>query len=190
MHVNMWVREMSEIWWSVPNLIEFDKCSMYSFLLTHWGQDKMGAISQTTFAFRIDFHWSLFTRVHLTRRHANIWTNAGLVQRHIYAALGGWTYLHVICYLLLFSNNLAYMITKYHLHRCCCYHCDNILIIIHPLLSIVIIIIIIITIVRSISSISSSNYYDKAHISTYIYQHHYFYYDKLLLPSLSLLYYH
>ena len=45
-------------------------------VLTHWGQDKMDAISQTTFwsafswmkmfEFRLNFHWSLFLRVRLT----------------------------------------------------------------------------------------------------------------------------
>ena len=44
--------------------------------LTHWGRDKMDAISQTTcssafswmkmFEFRMKFHWSLFLRVQLT----------------------------------------------------------------------------------------------------------------------------
>ena len=44
--------------------------------LTHWGQDKMDAISQTTFSsvfslmktfeFRLKFHWSLFLRVQST----------------------------------------------------------------------------------------------------------------------------
>ena len=44
--------------------------------LTHWGRDKMDAISQTTFSsgfswmkifeFRLKFHWSLFLRVQLT----------------------------------------------------------------------------------------------------------------------------
>ena len=44
--------------------------------LTHWGQDKMAAIFQTTFSnefswmkmfkFRLRFHWSLFPRVQLT----------------------------------------------------------------------------------------------------------------------------
>ena len=46
------------------------------WLLTHWGWDKMNAISQTTFwsafswmkmfDFRLKFHWSLFLRVQLT----------------------------------------------------------------------------------------------------------------------------
>ena len=45
-------------------------------LLTHWGRDKMAAISQTTFQdafswmkmheFRLRFHWSLFLRFELT----------------------------------------------------------------------------------------------------------------------------
>ena len=45
--------------------------------LTHWGRDKMDAISQTTFwsafswmkmfEFRLKFHWSLFLRVQLTK---------------------------------------------------------------------------------------------------------------------------
>ena len=44
--------------------------------LTHWGRDKMAAISQTMFSnvfswmeiyeFRLKFHWSLFLRVQLT----------------------------------------------------------------------------------------------------------------------------
>ena len=71
-------------------------------ILTHWGRDKMAAISQTTlsnvfswmkmFEFRLKFHWSLFPRVQFTifqhsigsndglapfRRQAIIWTNDG-----------------------------------------------------------------------------------------------------------------
>ena len=48
----------------------------YMNVLTHWGRDKMDAISQTTFwsafswmktfEFRLKFHWSLFPRVQLT----------------------------------------------------------------------------------------------------------------------------
>ena len=47
--------------------------------LTHWGRDKMAAISQTTLSiafswmkileFRLNFHWSLFLRVQLTIFH-------------------------------------------------------------------------------------------------------------------------
>ena len=49
---------------------------MHSPSLTHWGRDKMDAISQTIFSsafsgmemfeFRLKFHWSLFLRVQLT----------------------------------------------------------------------------------------------------------------------------
>ena len=47
-----------------------------SFALTHWGRDKMDAISQTTFScafssmktavFWLNFHWNMFARVQLT----------------------------------------------------------------------------------------------------------------------------
>ena len=47
-----------------------------TYELTHWGRDKMAAISQTTFPntchrmkiyeFRLTFHWSLFLRLNLT----------------------------------------------------------------------------------------------------------------------------
>ena len=50
--------------------------STFSKHLTHWGRDKMDAISQTTFSnafswmkmheFRLRFHWSLFLRLELT----------------------------------------------------------------------------------------------------------------------------
>ena len=52
--------------------------------LTHWGRDKMDAISQTTFSnafpwmkifeFRLKFHWSLFLRVQLTPALVQIMT--------------------------------------------------------------------------------------------------------------------
>ena len=51
-------------------------CGEFFFYLTHWGRDKMDAISQTTFSnafslmkmyeFRLRFHWSLFIRSELT----------------------------------------------------------------------------------------------------------------------------
>ena len=54
-------------------------CFFVSLLLTHWGRDKMAAISQTTFSntfswlkmyeFRLRFHWSLLLRVQLTIFH-------------------------------------------------------------------------------------------------------------------------
>ena len=80
-------------------------------MLTHWGWDKMDAISQTTFSrafssmkivvFWLNFHWNMFARVQLTIIHhwfkywlgvyqaishyLNQWW---LVYRHIYASLG------------------------------------------------------------------------------------------------------
>ena len=81
------------------------------FSLTHWGLDKMDAISQTTFSsafswmkmfeFRLKFHWSLFLRVQLTisqhwfrwwfgavqatSHHLSQWC---LVYQRIYASFG------------------------------------------------------------------------------------------------------
>ena len=59
--------------------------------LTHWGRDKMDAISQTTFSngfswmemyeLRLRFHWSLFPRVQSTIFRRNIY-------QRIYASLG------------------------------------------------------------------------------------------------------
>ena len=57
--------------------IDFETSSLTRWLhLTHWGRDKIDAISQTTFSsafcwmkmyeFRLKFHWSLFIRVSLT----------------------------------------------------------------------------------------------------------------------------
>ena len=56
--------------------IYFIRCFKILALLTHWGQDKMAAISQTTFSnalswmkmleFRLRFHWSLFAGAQLT----------------------------------------------------------------------------------------------------------------------------
>ena len=47
-----------------------DNVSLFSALcivLTHWGRDKMDAISwMKMFEYRLKFHWSLFLRVHLT----------------------------------------------------------------------------------------------------------------------------
>ena len=79
--------------------------------LTHWGRDKMDAISQTTFwsafswmkmfEFRLKFHWSLFLRVQLTifQHWFRKWLGANqatshyldqwwLDYRRIYASLG------------------------------------------------------------------------------------------------------
>ena len=57
-------------------LFSFNKAPLKILFLTHWGRDKMAAISQTTFSnafswmkmyiFRLKFHWSLCPRVQLT----------------------------------------------------------------------------------------------------------------------------
>ena len=83
----------------------------YRHALTHCGQDKMDAISQTTFSsaiswmkmyeFRLKFHWSLFLRVQLTifQHWFRWWLGAiqatshylkqwWLIYRRIYASLG------------------------------------------------------------------------------------------------------
>ena len=80
-------------------------------LLTHWGRDKMDAISQTTFSnafswmkmfeFRLKFHWNMFLRVQSTifQHWFRWWLGAGqatshylnqlwLIYRRIYASLG------------------------------------------------------------------------------------------------------
>ena len=85
--------------------------SLMSCNLTHWGRDKMDAISQTTFwsalswmkmfEFRLKFHWSLFLRVQLTifQHWFRLWLGAvqatshylnqwWLDYRRIYASLG------------------------------------------------------------------------------------------------------
>ena len=75
-------------------------------ILTHWGRDKMGAISQTTFSiafswmkmfkYRLKFHWNVFLMVQLTifqhwldavqatNHYLNQWC---LAWRRIYASL-------------------------------------------------------------------------------------------------------
>ena len=68
----------------------FIKCSLK--ISTHWGRDKMDAISQTTFSsafswmkifeFRLKFHWSLFQA---SSHYLNQWW---LINRHKYASLG------------------------------------------------------------------------------------------------------
>ena len=68
-----WLRPniTSHLWGSVA----FTREQFQSELLTHWGRDKMDAISQTTFSsafswmkmfeYRLKLHWSLFLRVQL-----------------------------------------------------------------------------------------------------------------------------
>ena len=58
------------------DLLHWQMCHICLQCLTHWGREKMDAISQTTFSsafswmkmfeFRLKFHWSLFPRVQLT----------------------------------------------------------------------------------------------------------------------------
>ena len=73
--------EMPWIIWSgfLQNAHRRHSVKLYHLSLTHWGQDKMAAIFQTTFCnafcwmkmfqFRFRFHWSLFPRVQLTIFH-------------------------------------------------------------------------------------------------------------------------
>ena len=86
-------------------------CKPYHNPLTHWGRDKMAAISQTTLSngfswmkmleFRLRFHWSLFLRVQITiiQHCFRWWLGAGQATSHylnqwwlvywrIYASLG------------------------------------------------------------------------------------------------------
>ena len=63
-------------WWVMIYIEVVHSCPNFRDGLTHWGRDKMAAISQTTFSnafswmktneFRLRFHWSLFLRVQLT----------------------------------------------------------------------------------------------------------------------------
>ena len=62
-------------WWKSNSILTVS-FMINQHWLTHWGRDKMDAISQTTFSnacswmkmfeFRLKFHWSLFSRVQLT----------------------------------------------------------------------------------------------------------------------------
>ena len=79
-------------------------CQETTLRLTHWGRDKMAAVSQTTFSnefswmkmvqFWLRFPWSFILGVQLTmssvmaQRQAIIRTNDGLVLWRIYASLG------------------------------------------------------------------------------------------------------
>ena len=93
-------------------LFLFHVCLLWVMdVLTHWGRDKMNAISQTTFSsafswmkmfeFRLKFHWNMFLRVQLTifQHWLRLWLGAGQatshylnqwwsVYRRIYASLG------------------------------------------------------------------------------------------------------
>ena len=70
------VRQQTITWANVDPVLYCYMVSPGHNGLTHWGRDKMDAISQTTcssafswmkmFEFRLKFHWSLFLRVQLT----------------------------------------------------------------------------------------------------------------------------
>ena len=103
-HQREWVLLMVSISYPCPNLNTL-------ILVTHWGRDKMAAISQTTLSnafswmmmleFRLKFHWSLSIRVpwtifqhwfrwwlgadQVTSHYLNQWW---LNHRRIYASLG------------------------------------------------------------------------------------------------------
>ena len=75
--LNKLLYKTSSCWWSENLWYSCDAMvTILIFLLTHWGRDKMDAISQATFSsafswmkmfeFRLKFHWSLFPGVQLT----------------------------------------------------------------------------------------------------------------------------
>ena len=85
-------------------------------VLTHWGWDKMDAISQTTwssafssmkmFEFRLKFHWSLFLRVQLTIIQHCIRERLGTVQVTSHY-LNQWWLVHWRIYASLALNELT-----------------------------------------------------------------------------------
>ena len=102
LYLNQWWLTIYEILWYSSNGNAY---------LTHWGREKMDAISQTTFSnafswmkmleYRLKFHWSLFLRVQLTisQHWFRQWLGAlqatshylkqwWLIYRRIYASLG------------------------------------------------------------------------------------------------------
>ena len=88
---------------------------MVTFLLTHWGRDRMDAISQTPFLsafswmkmyeFRLKFHWSLFLRVQLTifQHWFRWWLGAGQATSHY---LNQWWFIYWCIYASLGLNEL------------------------------------------------------------------------------------
>ena len=85
---------VSMSWWLPENTV-WSHYNMVSFsILTHWGRDKMAAVSQTTLSnafswtkmleFRLRFHWSLFLRVQLTiiQHWFRLWLGAGQATSH------------------------------------------------------------------------------------------------------------
>ena len=80
---------------SVPLMRTSDgRTSCQLLYITHWGQDKMADIFQTTFSsafswmkmyiFRLRFHWSFFLRVQLTifQHWFRWWFGGGQAKRH------------------------------------------------------------------------------------------------------------
>ena len=73
-HVEMWFWDQTD-WHGLCNDVQ-SALYMYLAPMTHWGRDKMAAVSQTMFSntfslmkiyeFRLKFHWSLFLRFQLT----------------------------------------------------------------------------------------------------------------------------
>ena len=84
-------------------------------LLTHWGRDKMDAISQTTFScafslmkiavFWLNFHWNMFARVQLTiiQHWLRWWLGADQVTSHY---LNQWWFVYWRIYVSLGLNEL------------------------------------------------------------------------------------
>ena len=76
--VSIIIVQSSDIMQYIPfnEIKETFRAAMVNTWLTHWGRDKMAAVSQTTLSnafswmkmleFRLRFHWSLFLRVQLT----------------------------------------------------------------------------------------------------------------------------
>ena len=104
-------RRQDTIWTNDDLLYSWINASLGLIELTHWGRDKMDAISQTTFSgvfswkkmfeFPLKFHWSLFQRDQLTicqhwfrkwlgaDQATSRYLNQGwLDYRRIYASLG------------------------------------------------------------------------------------------------------
>ena len=80
--------KMFDVYYQLPVMM-----LLYWCLLTHWGRDKIAAVSQTTLSnafswmkmleFRLRFHWNLFLRMQST-----IIQQDGLVFWRIYASFG------------------------------------------------------------------------------------------------------
>ena len=86
-------------------------------MLTHWGRDKMDAISQTTFShafssmkivvFWLNFHWNMFPRIQLTiiQHWFRKWLGADQAASHY---LNQWWLIHRRIYATLGLNELTY----------------------------------------------------------------------------------